>query len=86
MRDKKPRGRFAREKPARQPKPKVLIVTEGEKTEIFYFRACARACGVAAFVTVTHHPDGPTPDKVFEQAVALADREVRRGSPYASAN
>ena len=84
MREKKPSGRFSRKSPSRHPESKVLIVTEGKKTEVFYFRACAEASGVASCVTVTHHPDGASPDKVLEQAEKLAGEAARRGSPYGS--
>ncbi len=76
MRQKKPsgRGRFDRKPPARRPEAKVLIVTEGEKTEVFYFQSCVAALGISSKVTVEHDSGGPTPDRVVAYAKQLADR------------
>ena len=73
---------FARRRACRAPAGKVLIVTEGEKMEVFYFRACVQELQLGRGVKVTHNPDGPTPDKVLAYARELADEELRRGSPY----
>ncbi len=73
---------FVRRRACRTPTAKVLIVTEGEKTEVLYFKACVHELQLGRNVTVTHNPDGPTPDKVLAYARELADREQRRGSPY----
>ena len=73
---------FSRRHSSCSPKTKVLIVTEGEKTEVAYFQECAKDLSIGQYVTVTHNPDGPTPDKVLEYALFLRKKESRRGSPY----
>ena len=73
---------FLRRRSTRTPIAKVLIVTEGEKTEVTYFQECAKDLNISRYVKVTHNSDGPTPDKVLEYALVLRKNESRRGSPY----
>ena len=66
--------RQGRRPPFRDPKPTILVVSEGEKTEPEYFRGFARACRNPR-VTIEVAPEHGVPRTLVE----VAKRSQERG-------
>jgi hypothetical protein len=67
-----------RRRPRREPRPRILIVCEGRRTEPKYFDALR--IKFRAVVEVTVEPAGPTPKPLVERAVKMkeeAERDAR---------
>ena len=71
--------RPSRRPPKRRPKPRVIVVTEGEKTEPHYIYEFLRIHGLA---NVQVEPTGFDPNAVVERAIELkrAANATRRGA------
>ncbi len=78
---KKPRNRLSRERPTRQAYDRVLIVSEGQKTEPTYFSELINhyRLGNANIEVVG---EGADPSAVVQRALRLKRREKRRGDGY----
>lgn len=70
---------FKRKKQNRIPGKKILIITEGEKTEINYFKGFINDLNLTG-IELRH--ENPTPDKVVETALCLYERGEKKGSQY----
>ena len=70
---------YKRKEQNRVPERKVLIVTEGEKTEINYFKGMIDDLNIG-WVELKH--EEPTPDRVAETALRMYEKEERKGSKY----
>lgn len=77
--------RSARKKPFRQPKPTILIVTEGKKTEPQYFRGFANTCKNPR-VTIEVIPCGGVPLTVVEKAKELMKAAQNRAKKQSDEN
>lgn len=72
-----------RTKPEREPYDRVLIVTEGEKTEPLYFRGLIAAHRInTANVEVSPSTLGSDPFSIVETAVRIRDEESSLGEQY----
>ncbi len=85
-RDNHPRERqarkLARKKGTRPPYPRILIVTEGEKTEPQYFdEICRQERIPSAHVVVLNSQDGTEPAQIVEYAVESVPRTRWRVRP-----
>jgi hypothetical protein len=73
-------SRLSRRRPVVDPRPRILVVCEGEKTEPIYFEGLAREEEVR-LLRVEVVPSGGVPKSVVERAVSMkrdALREARR--------
>ncbi len=66
----------------RSPYERVLIVCEGEKTELNYFRGCIQFYKLNTANVEIDGTSGSSPKSVYERAVELRKVEVKRGGSY----
>lgn len=71
-----------RGRPDRQPRQRILIVCEGEKTEPIYFKELHRSKRVPAEVEICGEECGSHPKNVVEFAVKKISRATRDKLPY----
>lgn len=78
----KTRKQQRRRAPSRQPRDRILIVCEGEKTEPYYLRDTRQALGIQPSLAPVEFGQGSNPRDIVDTAIRLKQVAARDGNAF----